>query len=456
MKIPRKTLIWIGVIAVFLAAGGVYYAQTQQFTDSNIVVVKTQSEAVTIPYVLYCVPVSNSDISVSWSGNISAQHNLKLYASQEQSLGDNIYNTTGASGSYTQIGLSAGTTMYYTLRTVYADGTTPSVDSAQVACSTFGPAVGDESSNIGVFARDDSIIFVNWKDNVSSTQPYNFEIQRIKVTPSLPENLRITSAGSQKISLAWDVNTTSTPFYTVIERSSDNINFNVVSARAGQTDPKKALASSFSYDDTNGIQSGSVYYYRVKACSSVPIGSYYTKAQNTNTYLNENKTDPACSEYTNPVNDQAARMSAGEKIVGYAQGIFESIFGGSGAKLAEGQAASGVNFDSYFSDTSFSSSSTKPYYLDADTSAQSVYLYRVRVVYTNGEKSGWSSMGAGKTLKDIGTDPADAFVCTANSFCDRTLEGNYSSDRSERSEKQCLVNADCRNVGRSSRTFIEQ
>lgn len=455
-RASHKASIWVIALVVFLAAGGIYYAQTQQFVDSNVVVVKTQSEAVTVPYNLSCLPLSGSEISVSWSGNISVKHTVALYASQSQTLGSDIHDDAGASGSFIQTGLSAGTTMYYTLRTVYESGAP--VDSNQVSCQTFSAAAGDTPSNIGVFARDDAMMFLNWKDNVSSTVPYNFEVQRIKITPNAPTNLNVSSASSQKVSLTWGDNTTSTPFYSVVERSvSGSQAFTVVSPLVDQTDPRSSPKTNFSFDDTKDLQGGTSYDYRVKACSSIPVGRYYTVAANSNAYLNSDKPNVACSDYSSVKSAAVAQVGLGGRITGYIGDVLDDIFGNSSTKLAEGQ--TGINLNDYFSQTSFTSPSSKPYYSDGGLSANSVYLYRARASYTDGSgnKSGWSAMGAGRTLINAsGGLGTGAYVCTANGFCDRTIQGVISSNPSEKSEIQCRVNADCRNVGRTSRTFEEQ
>ncbi|MGC9611111.1 MAG: InlB B-repeat-containing protein, partial [Minisyncoccia bacterium] len=121
-----------------------------------------------------------------------------------------------------------------------------------------------------------------------------------------------------------------------------------------------------------------------------------------------------------------------------------------------------TNYNDYFNLNKFSF--TAPFYLNAGLDSNSVYLYRVRVVYNDGAtptSSLWSYMLAGKTL-DGSASPNGLFspICTSNSFCDRTVAGFKVIDGIgniiEQSEAQCQVNADCKNVGRASRTLEEK
>ena len=139
------------------------------------------------------------------------------------------------------------------------------------------------------------------------------------------------------------------------------------------------------------------------------------------------------------------------------QFITENLFG---VKIGLGQTQS-VNYDDYFNLNPISA--TAPFYLDKGLDPNSIYLYRIRVTYTDGKTPGtslWSDILAGETLTTAGGATSyRAYVCTSNSFCDRTINVNRSANCSvsgDCPEQQCNVNADCANVGRSSKTFQEQ
>jgi hypothetical protein len=102
-------------------------------------------------------------------------------------------------------------------------------------------------------------------------------------------------------------------------------------------------------------------------------------------------------------------------------------------------------------------------YEDKGLEPNTVYLYRVKAVYTDGTESEYSELRAGKTL------PADAVlkqnefvsICTRNSFCQHRFP-KYSSSTAIgtsvltiESEHQCDNNAECRDVG-TSRQFFEE
>ena len=121
-----------------------------------------------------------------------------------------------------------------------------------------------------------------------------------------------------------------------------------------------------------------------------------------------------------------------------------------------------VNYENYFK--KLNDSVTVPFYKDTDKGAgldpNSVYIYRVRVVYEDGSAPDlWldKSKRAAKTLDGSAIPSGQvAPICKSNSFCDGTITGNKVNGSDEKSEIQCRVNADCINVGRSSKTFQER
>ena len=104
--------------------------------------------------------------------------------------------------------------------------------------------------------------------------------------------------------------------------------------------------------------------------------------------------------------------------------------------------------------------------LEPDT----VYIYRVRSCVDT-SCTPWSHESAGKTLREspvgASVSPDIRPICTSNSYCnyDKQFSKKVSFELSdlpsplvsrEESQRQCSVNADCANVGRSQQTFKER
>ncbi|MDO8557533.1 MAG: fibronectin type III domain-containing protein [Candidatus Jorgensenbacteria bacterium] len=85
--------------------------------------------------------------------------------------------------------------------------------------------------------------------------------------------------------------------------------------------------------------------------------------------------------------------------------------------------------------------------------SDTVYIYRVRLCPrgTSGGCSGWSNVAATKTLasplpKDADQTPRP--ICAGNNFCNTSIKQWGPNALGEKSERQCLTNADCVNVGK--------
>lgn len=130
---------------------------------------------------------------------------------------------------------------------------------------------------------------------------------------------------------------------------------------------------------------------------------------------------------------------------------------------AEGKLYTGINLDKYFE--TFKASSTLPSYINKDLNADTVYMYRVRAVYTDGSGriTPWDLSAAAKTLSNTGgTNVTNHGVCVQNSYCDFSIRGYRSTTDAtrlppvEESEEQCTTNAQCRDVGRGGQTYQER
>ncbi len=330
MKTSRKISIWAVAIAVFLAVGGVYYVQAQQFEDSNIVIVQTQSTSTNptnppnptstspignnTPYTLYCSPLKSSQIFVSWSGNVSRPHTLTIFNNADTPNGDIDRSVRtinpGASGSFVDDFSSGspapGTAISYLVKTTYTDDGT-SVNSPSATCDIPSSVLGvDVPTNFSVFARDASTLVLNWKDNVTTDRTYRFDIQRIKANPLVSTNFGITDRQAGSVSFKWSNATAYSPYNFFLERSTSTD----PNARFSKTDvsstsipnnsfnPPASLNPSpndFTYTDYS-VSEAATYYYRLKACSILPVDGFYMKT-GTGVNLNLNKPSLACSDY---------------------------------------------------------------------------------------------------------------------------------------------------------------
>ena len=168
----------------------------------------------------------------------------------------------------------------------------------------------DVSSTLNVFSRDDTSLYLNWADTVTSTAPYTFEVQRIKLTPENNTNFNASSSGTIA-TLTWKNSTAATPYYVSIERSTEtnqavrfysgqDTTLTTVNTQSYRPWNGSALVpqSSGSYVDTT-IHSGTVYYYRIRACSEItpPYMQTTDGAQLLNNSL-KFKPNPVCSPYS--------------------------------------------------------------------------------------------------------------------------------------------------------------
>ncbi len=89
-----------------------------------------------------------------------------------------------------------------------------------------------------------------------------------------------------------------------------------------------------------------------------------------------------------------------------------------------------------------------PYYIDDTLTPDTVYMYRVRLRYPDGTFTNWTNVSATKTLARPVTrdNSVSRAICTSNNFCNLSVK--LYKGTSEKSEKQCNVNADCGDVGR--------
>ncbi len=421
------------------------FAQTPAFYDSEIVPVTTQSTAPANPndYSLTCSGLDSQTIYVGWTANEQNPPSGSLYLTETGGNFKAVSPVVNVNGSgATIIALGANGTVQGFAPPLYFKVVSAAGDLSKMVggCSPLGAVSGDAPSQLNIFTNGPATLYLNWKDNSTSTATSTFEIQRFQVTPGTPSNLSATQQGNS-LKVSWNNNpVNSEPFYGILERStSADFTANLVTSTVSQ--------SATSFSDPN-VQIGPSYYYRLKDVSQIPVNEFYTNNINSTVQ----KPDTASSTYAvvGPVELRQfpsptvfIEQSLG-KIIGW-------LFG---APTAEGQTNSSINYNSYF--TSIASGITNPSYLDSSLSSSTIYMYRVRL--TKGSSSTWSNMVAGITLPSSSLGGSAVSICTAYGYCNHNVAG-YSylySSPPQYSESQCTVNADCRNVGRASTHTQEQ
>jgi len=231
-----------------------------------------------------------------------------------------ISEPRAVSYSYNHTGLTPNTTYTYSLTATFPDGTTYRTVTSTISVETI---TSDSPTRMQAFANSNSSIYINWKDNVTSTAgSYNFVVERMKLTPEPAVNHSSTvSTGVNGINpelisviLGWKNYTSSTPYYDLIERSTSSAflsNNNYYSPSLGGVPYSTFTGDSYNnnWGRTNPVQSIyedrnlselTTYYYRIRECSLVDVRGYYTR-ETPSTELNIGETGkpiPPCSEPT--------------------------------------------------------------------------------------------------------------------------------------------------------------
>ncbi len=289
------------------------------FLDSDIVTVKTSGGVVVTPYSIQCTPIGSDSISISWSGsNVPTSHRIQLFGADSLitppiTVGSLLGPVAGPGSSpFTDGKLKPEAQRWYVLETF--DDTLKSVTWSNVVnCTTGkGEVFSDAPNPLSVFAYGSKSLYLNWKDNVTLTRPYHFEIQRIKATPQTSSKFKGVSGTSASNSFSWENTTGYSPYNSVLERSASgnpgnrfsSADLSFTSLTSNEYDPYadnnttgNPKTKKFTYTDS-GLTEATVYYYRLKACSTIPVGDLYMKSAGGNTSLNANKPPIACSEYT--------------------------------------------------------------------------------------------------------------------------------------------------------------
>lgn len=311
----RKTKLYGAIAGVFvLAIAGFGIVRALTSVDSNIATVTTRGVGTSPPpYIGQCVTKDTSTIAVSWTRSDTTSPATALLYGSDTLDGVRAAMSPLAQapvpGSYDDSNLAPGTQRWYRVDTLPVESN--AITGSPFTCTTNWIA-SDVPTKLGIFANGPDTMFFNWKDNATSTGFYDFEVQRIRITPETPSSTATSSPVlANQAAFKWAVEGTSTPYQTVIERSTSTdgmLRFSKDPTKdpsfrsfpTGQWNNPLSTKKyeSFTYTDYS-VEDATVYHYRFKTCSLIQIGDLYTKEITGVEELNgvETKPSPACSAY---------------------------------------------------------------------------------------------------------------------------------------------------------------
>ena len=286
-------------------------------TNNNVSYAETN---VVEPYAFSCYSgLGGNSMNLSWKARFSdpgytsyAPHSLTLYGGVQNPPIDQLCNAeTGSpgSGSCVDNSVTADIPYFYKLKAVYTAPKPFTYETSVGPCvATKNEPASDAPSRTHVYANSDQKIYINWKDNATTTKPYHFEIQRVKLTPQKSAGFGIGWVSANTISLQWMNITSSTPYRNYYERSTSSdalLRFGpgdgsmFRSSIDGSSDPNTTTPVSYTLNDST-VSESTTYYYRVQACSSInngDISKFYTPTQDI-VKGNVKKPSPVCGKYT--------------------------------------------------------------------------------------------------------------------------------------------------------------
>lgn len=441
------------------------------------------------PYSLSCIPEGNTAIRLIVTKNYKSENYFSTNKHRSDLRGGIssppptiiASSTTGPLTSFLHTGLKEKQTYHYDLTITFDDLYV--IKTPIISCQTgASPLPVGGITNLNAYGNTSKSIWVNWKDESKLTTPYEFEVQKMRITPDRTLRLQFQSTGTTKVAIAWENKTLWTPYIQRLYRSSDGgRTFNLVAGQIPYWQGENPPTSTIQYSFSDAVVMGTSYQYKLEVCSSLDLTDAYSAPVKGGTekpnlacvsseafnYLHtwsggETKVPGLVMEATasligaaqnatifgyNIIHKTASVISDGFRTaLNYLAGIFNMD-----SKKTFAQIVEEPKIDAYFMTTVITKN---PSYYDEELEADNVYLYRVSIL---SDDPLWSEYRAAKTLKDdLGGPTENRPVCTRNSFCDANIQGVKTKDLSESSEQQCYVNKDCVNVGRSDQGFQER
>ena len=186
--------------------------------DDAALTVSSPNNNPAAPSGLTATAASSSQINLNWTNNATNQTGFQIDQATSSDFTQGLTTVTvGANvNSYSATGLSAGTTYYYRVRAINANG--DSADSSPVSATTLG------------------------------------------TLPAAPSGLTATAASSGEIDLSWTNNATNQTGFQIDQATSSDFTQGLTTVTVG--------ANATTYSDT-GLASGTTYYFRVRAINNV-------------------------------------------------------------------------------------------------------------------------------------------------------------------------------------------
>ena len=310
-----------------LTAGTTYFYRVRATNASGDSAYSNEASAATLdalpaaPSGLSATAISTSQINLSWTDNATNETGFKI---ERKTGSGGTYAQIGTTGAgvttYTDTGLTAGTTYFYRVRATNAAGdsaysaeasattlisppsapsglTATTISSSQINLSWTDVATetgfkierktgaGGTYSQIatvgtGVVTYNDTGLTANTTyfyrvraTNAGGDSPYSSEASAttLDVAPAAPSGLLATSISSSQINLSWTDNATNETGFKIERKTGSGGTYAQIATTA---------ANVTTYNDT-GLTSGTIYFYRVRATNAVGDSAYSAEASAT-------------------------------------------------------------------------------------------------------------------------------------------------------------------------------